>query len=91
MSDGALQVAVTGTVQGVGFRYHAKAEADRLEIRGWVRNEYDGTVTIHAEGGQSALDDFVAWCQQGPQWAEVQSVATTAAALEGHRTFQVRL
>ena len=36
----------TGTVQGVGFRYYARAAALHLGLTGWVRNEYDGTVLL---------------------------------------------
>ena len=42
----AREVSVHGTVQGVGFRYYTAAEADRLGVHGWVRNEPDGSVTL---------------------------------------------
>ena len=46
MSDVRKHIVFYGRVQGVGFRYTAKYLAQSLELTGWVRNEYDGTVTM---------------------------------------------
>ena len=40
----------TGTVQGVGFRYYARAAALHLGLTGWVANNWDGSVTLAAQG-----------------------------------------
>ena len=40
----------TGTVQGVGFRYYARAAALHLGLTGWVANNWDGSVTLEAQG-----------------------------------------
>lgn len=39
-----------GRVQGVGFRYRSVYAARDLGLTGWVRNEYDGTVLMEAQG-----------------------------------------
>lgn len=49
----------TGWVQGVGFRYSAKYLAERMDITGWVRNEWDGSVVMEAQGSEQALSEFV--------------------------------
>ena len=46
----------TGTVQGVGFRYYARAAALHLGLTGWVANNWDGSVTLEAQGERAALD-----------------------------------
>ena len=48
-----------GQVQGVGFRYTAKYTASGLGITGWVMNEWDGTVTIQAQGTKEQLDQLI--------------------------------
>lgn len=48
-----------GQVQGVGFRYTAKYNADGLGITGWVRNNYDGTVEMEAQGEEELLDKLI--------------------------------
>ena len=50
------QYVFTGRVQGVGFRYSAQYLAQGLGITGWVRNEWDGTVVMEAQGTQELLD-----------------------------------
>ena len=51
-----LHGTVHGDVQGVGFRYFLMREAQRLGLRGWVRNRDDGTVEFVAEGSRDDLD-----------------------------------
>ena len=48
-----------GQVQGVGFRYTAKYTASSLGITGWVMNEWDGTVTMQAQGTKEQLDQLI--------------------------------
>ncbi|MCR5097868.1 MAG: acylphosphatase [Lachnospiraceae bacterium] len=45
-----------GQVQGVGFRYTASHAAERYRLTGWVRNEYDGSVTCEIQGGADEID-----------------------------------
>lgn len=41
---------LSGRVQGVGFRYRAKYAAGTLGVAGWVKNQWDGTVEMEAQG-----------------------------------------
>ncbi len=66
-----VRVLVGGVVQGVGFRYFAKREADRLRLVGFVRNRFDGRVEVEAEGEESVLDVYLATLRAGPRWAHV--------------------
>lgn len=67
-------IKVYGDVQGVNFRYYAKQKAEELGITGYVRNSSNGTVDIEAEGESQALEQFIAWCRQGPKFAQVADV-----------------
>lgn len=86
----AVQARVVGRVQGVSFRWYAREEARRLGVAGWVRNEPDGSVVLHAEGEDDAVDALVAWCHDGPGMAEVSDVAVREAAPTGASAFEVR-
>ena len=44
-----------GSVQGVGFRYTARNAANMYRLTGYVRNEYDGSVTCEVQGEQLTL------------------------------------
>ncbi|REE01234.1 acylphosphatase [Marinoscillum furvescens] len=79
-----------GKVQGVFFRASTKSEADRLGLNGWVRNEADGTVMIHAEGDSQALDALASWAQQGPEYARVDDVQQVEVPDKNYQTFEIR-
>ena len=50
----------SGWVQGVGFRWRAKNAASLWGCTGWVRNEWDGTVTMELQGLEAQLDRVLA-------------------------------
>ena len=53
------RIVFNGWVQGVGFRYRAHHAADLLGATGWVRNEYDGSVTMEIQGSQEQIDEVI--------------------------------
>lgn len=61
-----------GRVQGVGFRYFVAKLGRQLGIKGWVRNERDGSVRIEAAGPPDSMDKFVSGVRQGPPSARVE-------------------
>ena len=85
----AVDVTVTGLVQGVFFRAEAQQEAYRLGVAGWVRNEPDGSVAAHFEGEPAAVESMVAWCREGPRRARVKHVDVRDAEPTGARSFDV--
>lgn len=85
----AVQVRVTGRVQGVSFRWYAQEQARELGVVGWVRNEPDGSVLLHAEGEGEAVDALVTWCHEGPGMARVRDVAVHEAAPVAATSFSI--
>jgi acylphosphatase len=83
-------IRVTGRVQGVWYRSSAHAEASRLSLDGFVRNEEDGSVYAEVEGEKESLDRFVAWCRRGSARAQVEDVSITESEPRGYRGFHVR-
>ena len=88
--DKAVSVKVVGRVQGVAFRWYAVQEAERLGVRGWIRNEPDESVAGHFEGPGDAVDALVRWCAHGPSYASVRHVAVTDARPTGAGEFTIR-
>ena len=72
--EARLRATVHGRVQGVSFRYYALREAERLGLKGWVANRWDGAVETVAEGSREALNRFQAFLHRGPPSAFVQRV-----------------
>jgi acylphosphatase len=77
-------------VQGVGFRYFVEQAAQPLGVRGWVRNDDDGSVEVYAVGTSAQLSDLAGLLWQGPRWAEVRGVDESEAVIEEHSGFYVR-
>ncbi|MDL5050906.1 acylphosphatase [Oscillatoria amoena NRMC-F 0135] len=84
-----LNLIVSGKVQGVFFRASTLKVALQLGVKGFVRNQPDGTVYIEAEGDHRELEQFVAWCRSGPPGAQVQQVEITESHVKHFRTFEI--
>lgn len=86
MSESAqtrLHAIVEGRVQGVGFRAFAIRKAEELGVTGWVRNRWDGSVEVIAEGERTMLDKFVAALFVGPASAYVTRITPEWQAATG--------
>jgi acylphosphatase len=86
----SVHVVVVGRVQGVGYRYSLRLEAERYGVTGWVRNRTDGSVEAVVEGADEAVDAVLAWMASGPPGARVDASRTTEAQRSGATGFEVR-
>ena len=59
------RIVFYGSVQGVGFRYHAIQAADMEGCTGWVRNEWDGSVSMEIQGKESDIDQVILAIERG--------------------------
>ncbi|MBP6469375.1 MAG: acylphosphatase [Chloroflexi bacterium] len=73
--DKRMEAVVYGRVQGVSFRYFTEREANRLQLSGWVANQFDGTVRVVAEGPEAQLDKLINFLHRGSPSAWVERVA----------------
>jgi acylphosphatase len=86
-----LQALVHGRVQGVSFRYYTQHRATELGLTGYVRNLWDGTVQVIAEGQQPELETLLAFLRVGPRAALVTQVdARWTASTSDFDRFEVR-
>lgn len=92
MKGGTRLVAVVhGRVQGVNFRYYTSRRAKSLQLTGFVRNRWDGTVEVVAEGPQPRVEDLLAFLRVGPRSAMVTDVdAQWQAPVGTFDRFEVR-
>ena len=84
-----LKIRIYGTVHGVGFRYSTQQQADKLKLKGWVKNEVDGSVSAQVTGEDSAVDSFEKWCNHGPESAKVEKVTSEKKPTEKYQIFEV--
>jgi len=86
----AVRATVRGRVQGVGFRDMTVRKARALGVMGWVRNADDGSVFVHAEGPEDAIEGLMEFLRQGPRGAAVAEAEIEKVKPEGHEQFAVR-
>ncbi len=82
-------VTVHGSVQGVGFRWAAKTEADRLGVAGSARNLLDGSVEVVVEGEEAAVERMLGWLQRGPSSASVTGADQVEQEPQGTTGFAI--
>ncbi len=90
MEKKAVTLRIFGRVQGVGFRYYTQKKAQELNITGYVRNMPDGSVYIEAEGDPDALEQFVLWCETGPDGERVSNLSKQYSPVMGYTDFEIR-
>lgn len=81
---------ISGTVQGVGFRFFVQHKAAALGLTGWARNLDDGRVEVYASGSPDRLSDLAAALHTGPRMAEVRGIEEQDAEPDGASTFSIR-
>ena len=85
-----IALKIIGKVQRVWFRQSTFTKAEELDIKGYVMNLEDGSVYIEAEcESKFNLDLFTAWCNEGPENSQVESVEFLKAAYKGYTNFQI--
>ncbi len=87
----ALEIIVFGKVQGVFFRDHTRDKAIEFDVVGWVQNKSDGSVRIHAEGKDTDLKEFLAWCYRGSPMSSVGKVEFHESEVLGYDEFKIRI
>lgn len=89
MSEIRKHIVFHGRVQGVGFRYTAKYMAQSLGLVGWVKNEWDGTVTMEVQGRETLINKLLVGLNQG-RYIEIEWMDTDEIPLEQESGFRVR-
>lgn len=81
---------ITGSVQGVGFRYRAAYAAGGLGITGWVKNEWDGSVEMEAQGQPELINRMLVMINRS-EYIVIDRIETKEIPLVKHETgFHIR-
>ena len=67
-------IIVSGRVQGVFYRHNTNIIANRLSLKGFVRNLPDGNVEVVAEGDEEKLNELIEFCKKGPVGSDIENV-----------------
>ena len=85
-----IKITVKGEVQGVFFRSFVQEEAQRLKLKGYVRNADKGTVEIVAQGRDEQLKELVEKCKLGPKAAGVEKVEVKEEKVGSFNSFEIK-
>ena len=80
---------IKGSVQGVGFRYRACHAAEYFGVTGWVRNLYDGSVEMEAEGTPGDIQSLFDAIERGT-FIRIEEIEEEDIPLQNDRTFESR-
>lgn len=69
-----IHIIVSGDVQGVGFRQFIKYQANKLNIKGWIKNLDNGEVEGMFAGTPENLGKMIEFAKKGPSIALVENV-----------------
>jgi acylphosphatase len=78
-----LVLLISGQVQGVGFRYWVRREAESLGLAGTATNLPDGRVEVIVEGAREACEALLAAVRSNGTPGRVSDVAPTWSAATG--------
>ncbi|MGD9486860.1 MAG: acylphosphatase [Calditrichaceae bacterium] len=88
----AMRAFVKGRVQGIGYRWFAREQADELNLTGYVRNLPNGEVEVFVEGDQAKIIDYLGKLRKGPPMATVTELEINQYPYENRfKKFKVEL
>lgn len=82
---------VKGMVQGIGYRYFVRRLGINLNLKGWVRNLYNGDVEMEVEGEEEEIKKFIERARKEHPWAKVEDLEVDWKAYKGEfKNFYIR-
>lgn len=84
-----VHIYISGFVQGIGFRQFIKSNADKLNIKGWVKNLPDGRVEAMFAGSRENIEKMIEISRKGPFLAEVKSLETEKLPDQKFENFEI--
>ena len=85
----SVRVYVEGTVQGVFFRNFIKENAEKYDVKGFVRNLEDKRVEVFLEGNHEEVDKMIELCKTGPKHSIIRNVEVKEERFQDFKTFKV--
>ena len=85
----SIRLYITGTVQDVFFRGFVKENAERNNVKGFVRNLEDGRVEVFIEGDVDSVNKMIELCKKGPKHSQIKNVEEKPERFQGMREFKV--
>ncbi len=85
----SVRLYIDGTVQGIFFRAFIKENAERHNVKGFVRNLEDGRIEAFLEGDVDSVNKMIELCKKGPRHAQIKKVEEKPERFQDFREFKV--
>ena len=85
----SVRLFLTGSIQGIFFRQFVKDNADKNNVRGYVRNIEDGRVEIFLEGDKENVETMATICKSGPKHANIRNVVEKPESFQDFKEFKI--
>ena len=85
----SIRIFISGSVQGMFFRQFVKDNADKKNVKGYVRNLEDGRVEVFLEGQIDDVDSLIQICKRGPQHAQIRNVEEKDEKFQDFKEFKI--
>ena len=85
----SVRVYIEGTIQGIFFRAFVKENAERHNVKGFVRNLEDGRVELFLEGNTNDVNKMIELCRTGPKHSDIKNVEVKPEKFQDLKTFKI--
>jgi acylphosphatase len=85
----SVRLYISGIVQGVFFRDFVKENAERYNVKGFIRNLDDGRIEIFLEGDVDDLNKMIEMCRTGPKHSQIKNVEAKEETFQDFKNFKV--
>ena len=84
-----IRIYITGMVQGVYFRQFVKDQADKIGVKGYVRNLEDGRVEVIIEGKDKEVEEMMKICRKGAPYSQVKELEIEDIRTQDFKEFKI--
>ncbi len=84
----SIRLYINGIVQGVFFRNFVKENAEKCNVKGFVRNLDDGRIEIFLEGDVDDVNKMIEICKTGPKHSQIKNVEEKEEKFQDFKNFK---
>ena len=85
----SVRLYVDGIVQGVFFRSFVKENAERYDVKGFIRNLEDGRIEVFLEGNTDDVNKMIELCKKGPRHSNIKKVDMKLEKFQDFKSFKI--
>lgn len=85
----SVRLYINGIVQGIFFRIFVKENAEKNNVRGFVRNLDDGRIEIFLEGIINDVNKMMEICEKGPKHSQIKNVEIKPETFQDFKEFKI--